>query len=931
MTRPSAPVLTGAGFVLVWLVLSCLDTQIAFARTSMILCVDILGWKLDAGFLPSLIALGLVGLIPPQRLGHFTSLTAVLCLLRIMSIWQPIGVLLPFLSVLWSPHASWALVASLLVALAPRLRALGATEAACRQLTPRRMALGIFTVSSVLYGGWALYVSQLTMVRGDEAHYMLATQSLLRDGDIDLHNNATRENIAEFRVLPFDLHRAPSSPAGTSYSIHPPGLSVLLLPAYAAGVHLWQNPRLACSLFMAMVSAAALSLLFLWLVRLGFRRALALVTIGILATTAPTVFFSVQIYPDIVAVLAAALVLMRLSRWQIACPVQPETEYPETGYQGPLTLATLTLMLGTLPLLHPRFLPLSALLGLPLVLQARSETHSRRSILAVAGTASLCVGAMLAYNLVISGDWLGHMRPGNAWDDKALMLSTWPVSLPGHWLHATKGLVANAPVMLLALVGAGWLLSQRDRRLLVALALYASTVVINGTHHDWGFGFAMPARFMMSGVPALCLLLCAGLGVMLKRLSTTFFSMFLLAMSWETLRPVLTVPTMAYDGAHLILGHMGRFYPLEVHLPAGEAAIHLTDGLLWAIVAFALFALGHGLGRRWRVVVALIAAMATPALWGLTAAGIQRLNSDVSPYLVAMSPQNPQQRGFAVQRTVGLTPYQSNTGQQDDGIWWAQPQTHAPGLLTSHYLPFQRPGVHEVSVNDFVVGRAEGPPDHVVFTTRRTLPVVQPWETRHYLPVSLAEGVFRRPYIVEGQSMGHVYFPFSGRRPMSVGAVETAFHSVPVHTRLHTLEALTPTAAGSGAAVEHTLPRGRYRARFRLEGSALGTLLQPNPVPVMVAAFTGQPSDSEELRRHGARWLREDRRLLSVFSDPQHTQPVVERLQAPWWIHVPGSSDAYDVVFSVPDSQRVHLLMRYDGPADLHLSSVTLLAEEILP
>ena len=40
--------------------------------------------------------------------------------------------------------------------------------------------------------------------------------------------------------------------------------------------------------------------------------------------------------------------------------------------------------------------------------------------------------------------------------------------------------------------------------------------------------------------------------------------------------------------------------------------------------------------------------------------------------------------------------------------------------------------------------------------------------------------------------------------------------------------------------------------------------------------------------------------------------------------------DAYDLSFSVPDTRRVRLLMRYDGPAKLSLLDATLFEEEVL-
>lgn len=913
---------------------SCLDTQITFSRNEFSLDADVLGWSAGGpGLLPCLLALALVGVASTRRhlgargFGRLAGLAACLCLLRLTSLWQPVGTIFPFLSILWSPHASWALAACALAPLMSCLQAATAIAFARRTLTRGRIAAALFVLFSAAYCAWALYVSQMSTVHGDEVHFLLVSQSLQRDGDIDLHNNGTPEDIAEFRQLPFEIHRAPSSPPGTTYSVHAPGLSALLLPAYATGLALWQNPRLACYLFMGLVTAAVLSLLFLWLTRLGFTRAHSLLTIGIMGTTAPTAFFSVQIYPDFPAIFVAAILLVLLAHWQTGLP------RVDFGRFEPAILFFLGLALGAPLLLHPRFLPLSILLGLLLLLQAHTSQHRGLALGAVATAVLLCGAAQVGYNIHVSGDWLGHMRPGNAWNEHALQLSTWQRSLPGHWLHATKGVVTNAPIWLLTFVGAGHLLRHRDRRLLVAAGLYAATAVVNGVHPDWSFGFGMPARFMVSALPALALLLCAALEYMLRRPVTIFLVAILLAMSWDSLLQLIAMPIVAYDGKHLFMQSIARFYPVTVHLVTGEGdTLSVADAILWTGVLVALFGLGHGLRRPWRLVMVLGTAAVLPALWGLAPTSLSRLTDHVSPFLLTPIAD---QEGYPVRRTLGLRAYQSTTGhQRTDGTWEALRQDHLPGLLTSNFLPFQQPGVHELSIDSFFV-HGDGAPDHVVFTSRKTLPVVQRWETREYLPVDRAVGKFRRIYLAESYDLGYVFFPFTGRNDLKVGTLNAAFQPMPLRIDRQELERFDTKYLGAKSPMHFgvdggVLERGRYRVRFLLQGSAWSSLLVPHPEPVLTAVIAGKTEDEPELRLLGHRWFLEDRSRGAVFSDPNSVRPLVERVQAPWWLHIPGGDDAYDLQFNLSQQRRVRLLFRYDGPAKLSLDEVVLFAEEIL-
>ena len=100
-----------------------------------------------------------------------------------------------------------------------------------RCLSNRSLCAAAFLVSAVVFSGYTLYFCQITMLHGDEGQYLLVTQSLIRDGDMDLTNNVEPENIREFHVIDsFGLHKAPGSPAGKLHSVHPIGLSILLVP-----------------------------------------------------------------------------------------------------------------------------------------------------------------------------------------------------------------------------------------------------------------------------------------------------------------------------------------------------------------------------------------------------------------------------------------------------------------------------------------------------------------------------------------------------------------------------------------------------------------------------------------------------------------------------------------------------------------------------
>ena len=110
---------------------------------------------------------------------------------------------------------------------------------------------------------WFVVFSQVAHVipGGDEPHYLAATQSLLHDGDLRVANNYAKGEYLDYfpgRLEPHFLKRATS---GEIYSIHAPGVSVVVLPAFAIAGY-----RGAVA---TMILIAALTAALTW--RLAFR------------------------------------------------------------------------------------------------------------------------------------------------------------------------------------------------------------------------------------------------------------------------------------------------------------------------------------------------------------------------------------------------------------------------------------------------------------------------------------------------------------------------------------------------------------------------------------------------------------------------------------------------------------------------------------
>ena len=923
---------TAAGLA-VWLILDCIDVQIAISYESLRGAVADPRWQPHLPLLK--IAAAVVGLslvvmrhlharVAPAQTGPNCGAAArlawVLIALRLLSLWDPITNLLPYLSMLWAPHAGWALLAA--CSLAPHAPAMSSRMKAGFRIPDFAVGAVVTLCCAVLYAIYGIYIGQMSMLHGDEAHYLRVTQSLLKDGDFDLANNLDDRHVAEFHTLQFDVHKAASSPPGKVHSVHPIGLSVLLMPAYWLGLELWANPRLACILFMNLMTAACCGLAYCWLVRIEVARVIALMAVGVMATTVPLALYSTQLFPDVPALLITLLALLALSAWQVR-----DARYVALRWE-PFFLAIIALLLAGLVFLHPRYAPLSLALGLPLLLQARAGKRPSLNIAAVAAAAIVALVVILRYHYAYSGDWMGPFRPGNAWGGDALQPSTWWVSLPGHWLHDRKGLLNNAPVFALFAVGFGLLLAHRDRRVVTVLMLYAATALVNGIHPTWTFGFCLPARFLITALPALLLCLATGLATACRSAVAIFFTALAVAVGWDTVRASLDVPEFAYHGIHLSVRAIEDFYPFSIHFFEQEVGgPPLFFLAFWFVPSFCLVA--YHIAPRWRGLrlAAVAVAALTPAVWGVTETVGSRISEEASPYLAVIEDESGEDRSSLRSRTLEVNFHESRTGIRDGDSHSANPAQHEPGLLAAYRLPIRGPGLYRLTVPRVTSGGAVDKHSALI-AYRQTLPAAQKWETRFIRPLGGQPGSssFTTDFHIDHLAFGHVYFMYSGRGGLELAPL--TFHFSPVlldlvTEKVHSLDTkgMQVTAGGLFVSTD-LLPRGRYNLNFALRGSTLSTLFERRAAPLFIALDWGPGERWPEMKEEAAQWFQQERSLATVLRHPEFSMPKMEAVFPPWWLALPFGQAAYSLSFSLPQESKMLVAVKYTGPEEIFLDEI---------
>lgn len=454
---------------------------------------------------------------------------------------------------------------------------------------------------------------------GDEPHYLAATQSLISDRDLKVENNYARGDYLEYfngRLQPHFLRR---SSAGEIYSIHSPGVSVLVLPAFLIAGYF--------GAVFTIVAIAGMTAALTWTVAWRLTRNHAAAWIGLAAVfvTAPFLFHTFTIYPDgpgALFVMIAVWLIVRLF----------DDDAPSF-----LQIAGTGAALAVLPWLHTRFALLAMILGLIILglLAAKPRGPARRSC-SVSGFLAVPVLAALAWFGYFWTIW-GTPNPLAPYGpDTETSLSYIARGLAGLAFDQQFGVLTTAPVYAVAVVGlwamrrpsmpgpghAGHAFGPPARLALVLLVVTVPYAMAVSSYAMWWGGTSAPARFVAALLPLAAIPIA---------FAWTRYPRLRIAASLLLLASIaLVIPRLTADGGRLVFTSRGAFdstiewlsrhVDLALALPSlhrdGAAAVAFADALPWllAIVVVGVESAGSAFirmsrGAAWTAVTVSGAAM----------------------------------------------------------------------------------------------------------------------------------------------------------------------------------------------------------------------------------------------------------------------------------------------------------------------------------
>jgi hypothetical protein len=176
--------------------------------------------------------------------------------------------------------------------------------------------LGMFVIlTSVYVASLDIRATRGASITGDEPFYLMTTQSLFQDWDLDLRQQYERRSFASFFDHPDGLWlQSLPKGDGTLLSPHNPGLSVLLLPGFAlAGLA-------GAQVQLLIIAALTFSLTYLLIVRQTGEAVWSWAATLAVALSATAFIYATEVYPEVPAALTLVVSLhllqARPGRWR---------------------------------------------------------------------------------------------------------------------------------------------------------------------------------------------------------------------------------------------------------------------------------------------------------------------------------------------------------------------------------------------------------------------------------------------------------------------------------------------------------------------------------------------------------------------------------------------------------------------------------------
>jgi hypothetical protein len=484
---------------------------------------------------------------------------------------------------------------------------------------PTRVPWVVALVAAVLtafaYGAW-----RSPVIGGDEPHYLLIAQSLVRDGDLDLTNDYDIGRHAAF--YPGTLaHHTVVAFDGKEYSFHGIGAGVLAMPGF------WIAGLTGARISFLLLCITGVVAVWMATRELAGASAAWAATSGLILQL-PFLAQAAAIYPDGPAGAITAFALWTLIRL-------------ERGRELPVAwLLACAASLSMLPWLHIRLGLVADVIAIAVTwsLWQRGRWNDIFVFLALPIIAAALFFAS-SYVMFRTLDPTAAFRTAASGS-----IANVPAGAFGLLFDHEFGLLPYAPVFVFSFFGWRALHAKAPLVATVCAAVTLATLITGAAFVWWG-GASSPARFLVPVLPALALSLGAwwnGASVRARSAAAALIACGAVLAAWAASVEHARYITNNADGRLTIFEWANTIFDISRSMPSlfrPDATLGVQAGV--AIVWIASAMLAARVGRTWPVVWCVVVSVTLAAVAGSMIQGLDPTTSQRSQRTLLQASRSP--------------------------------------------------------------------------------------------------------------------------------------------------------------------------------------------------------------------------------------------------------------------------------------------------
>ena len=216
----------------------------------------------------------------------------------------------------------------------------------------KKLGITLFLLILSSYSALTLWTSLVIPPTGDEPYYLLATQSLTKDKDLDISNNYQAHQWRDFLPKEQNLQIWPSPRQDGKIYLDQRVLFINLLT-----IPYFLGKFLGTSLFMCLISSLFIFIIFQYLIAVGFPIKKSFWTALLVAFVQPMISMNSRIYHNILGALLILIAFLYLT-------------YKQKNYKSSV-IASLIIL--SLPWLHMGYTAFSLTLGILFILNYKQK------------------------------------------------------------------------------------------------------------------------------------------------------------------------------------------------------------------------------------------------------------------------------------------------------------------------------------------------------------------------------------------------------------------------------------------------------------------------------------------------------------------------------------------------------------------------------